>query len=493
MRKTKSLPLTGTATFDQKGTRSATETSQSYTESLKNFSAILCGFSAFLCGIKIPGSIRLGLACVVALLWVGMILTPSTAAQEDDTRQLTVIAPALNVRSGPGVTYPALAVLNQGDQVTAISHDASGWWQVRLSEGGTGWVSGGPAYVSLTTPLSAVAAVAPTVSGPVNFQNPGTLVFQTVSGGPIYAIGADGSNLHYLTTGMDPALSPDGQWVAFTRWDNPQIGARGSLWVINVDGSGERRVAENIFQPKSPTWSPDGTQIILSMTYGEHLATERKCSGERPPRSATDIEVKIEGKDDIVYCYTLLPNPYWGLRRVNVITGQSEDLNYDTHSVSPAWDPANPQRLVYDGQWGLVSLDLGQGVTSPLTTDVQHHSPIFSPDGSKLAVSYRQDDHWEIHVLNADGSGNVRLTETSYLTWAQQELSGQRPYSYNNAAPAWSPDGSQIAFLTDRSGQWEIWVMNADGSSQRPLFPAELLTGMSLQYNGVDERVLSWR
>lgn len=493
MRQTKSLPLTRAVVFGQKGTRSDTEISQRPTERLKNFSAALCDFSVILC-VKIPGPmIRLGLIWVMALLLVGMILTPSATAQENETGQLTVIAPALNVRSGPGVTYPAFNVLKQGDQVAAISHDTSGWWQVQLPDGSIGWVSGGPAYVSLTPGLSAAVAVTPTASNVSNLKSPGTLVFQTVSGGSIYAVQADGSNLHYLTTGMDPALSPDGQWVAFTRWDNPQIGALGSLWVINIDGSGERRVAENIFQPKSPTWSPDGAQIILSMTYGEHLTTERKCSGERPPRSATDIEVKIEGKDDIVYCYTLLPNPYWGLRRVNVATGQFEDLNYDTHSISPAWDPANSQRLVYDGPWGLVSLDLGQGVTSLFSSDTQNHSPVFSPDGSKLAVSYRQDDHWEIHVLNADGSGNVRLTETSYLTWAQQELSGQRPYSYNNAAPAWSPDGRQIAFLTDRSGQWEIWVMNMDGSDQRPLFPPELLAGITLQYNGVDERVLSWR
>jgi Tol biopolymer transport system component len=41
---------------------------------------------------------------------------------------------------------------------------------------------------------------------------------------------------------------------------------------------------------------------------------------------------------------------------------------------------------------------------------------------------------------------------------------------WNNAAPAWSPDGQQIAFMTDRSGKWEIWIMNADGSNQRPMF-----------------------
>jgi Tol biopolymer transport system component len=60
-------------------------------------------------------------------------------------------------------------------------------------------------------------------------------------------------------------------------------------------------------------------------------------------------------------------------------------------------------------------------------------------------------------------------------------------------SPTWSPDGSQIAFLTDRTGQWEIWVMNADGSNQRSLLPAGTLDGIALQYNGMDERVLSWR
>src|SRR5512136_3072680 len=57
----------------------------------------------------------------------------------------------------------------------------------------------------------------------------GAIVYQTASGGPIYAINADGTNLHYLTTGMDPALSPDGRQVAFVRWDTAQNGALGEV------------------------------------------------------------------------------------------------------------------------------------------------------------------------------------------------------------------------------------------------------------------------
>ena len=337
-------------------------------------------------------------------------------------------------------------------------------------------------------------------------QGGGLLVFQAVSGGPIYAVNADGSplartgdyhNLRYLTTGMDPALSPDGQWVAFTRWDDTQSGALGSLWVIRVDGSGERAVLGEIHQPKSPTWSPDGTQIVVGMQHGGRVKPERECSGQRPPRDAIDVEVKREiendGDVDVTYCYTLVAHPYWGLRLVDEATGEFEDLRSNLFSYSPSWDPTNNWHVVYDSEGGLMSLDLNRDATWEITRDVNDHSPAVSPDGSKVAVSYWQHDHWEVHVLNADGSGRVRLTETSARAAIEQMINGETPKSWNNASPVWSPDGSQIAFLTDRSGGWEIWVINADGSNQHVLLSRDVLTGLNLQYNGMDERMLSWQ
>ena len=439
----------------------------------------------------------LWLMLLTVLFLTGITFTPAATAQKGDNGQLTVVAAALNVRNGPGLTHPAFTFLRQGDQVSIISYDAANdWWQVQLPDGKLGWVSGGPEYVSVInyssgTPANPTGGVTQN-STPATQNLSETLVFQSAVGGPIYAINPGSNNLRYLTTGLDPAHSPDGQWVAFTRWETSQDGALGSLWVINVDGTGERVIMSNVFNPRTPAWSPDGTKVVIGMQHGGRPQAEITCGTDRPPRHATIISTQ---SDDgaTKFCYIQPPDPHWGLRLVDVATGQFEDLPRDVYSFSPVWDPANSWRLVFDGNEGLVNLDLNQKMKSTLTDDLNDRSPVFSPDGSKIAVSYWQHDHWEVHVINSDGSGRVRLTQTPWSAIAEQILSGQPIHSWNNAAPAWSPDGSQIAFITDRAGQWEIWVMNADGSNQQPLVASETLNDITLQYNGVNEQMLSWR
>jgi Tol biopolymer transport system component len=99
-----------------------------------------------------------------------------------------------------------------------------------------------------------------------------------------------------------------------------------------------------------------------------------------------------------------------------------------------------------------------------ISTDGRDISPVWSPDGSKIAFGFSQHDHWEIYVMDADGSNRVRLTQ-------------EEPFAVpppNNVSPAWSPDGQHIAFFTDRNGKWELYVMDADGSNQRPMFETAL-------------------
>ena len=340
---------------------------------------------------------------------------------------------------------------------------------------------------------------------PVNEPLRGRLVFQTESGGAIYVIKADGSDLRYLTAGMDPVLSPDGQQVAFTRWDNDQRGALGSVWVTNVDGTGERLVHEGLAQPKSPTWSPEsgaaGARLVVSMQSGGRLEQVWQCEslrGHQPalPEGAFDLKINMTEHGPEV-CYSLPPHPQWGLRVIDLGQGTYQDLPRDIYSYTPSWDPVNLWHVIYRGDRGLVNLDIREGTKWALTSDVNDHAPVFSPDGRRIAVSYRQDSHWEVHVLNADGSGRVRLTETSLVAQVRAHIASGDPLQslreWNNVAPAWSPDGAEIAFLTDRTGRWEIWVMKADGTDESPMFPGAVNAQIDISYRCVDERVLSWR
>ena len=89
-------------------------------------------------------------------------------------------------------------------------------------------------------------------------------------------------------------------------------------------------------------------------------------------------------------------------------------------------------------------------------TDVTLHGldPNWSPDGTRIAFTSRA----EIHVMDADGAGVVQLT------FAVTDEDGSSDRQYRSVDPDWSPDGTRIAFTSNRDGDDEIYTMNPDGS-----------------------------
>ncbi len=88
--------------------------------------------------------------------------------------------------------------------------------------------------------------------------------------------------------------------------------------------------------------------------------------------------------------------------------------------------------------------------TGHVKDTTSNYHPAWSPDGTKIAFGSTRDTNPQIYVMDPNGSNVVRLTHNS-------AADGQ---------PAWSPDGTKIAFATDRDGNNEIYVMNANGSVQ---------------------------
>ena len=105
------------------------------------------------------------------------------------------------------------------------------------------------------------------------------------------------------------------------------------------------------------------------------------------------------------------------------------------------------------------------------------------PNGGRIVFQSKEGPHWEIWSIAPDGGGIVALTRPVTT------LVDQLP---SNVAPAWSPDGQQIAYVSNRdaendAGPWRIWVMNADGSNQRPL-PLDI----PIEYTFAVEQMVSW-
>jgi len=106
-------------------------------------------------------------------------------------------------------------------------------------------------------------------------------------------------------------------------------------------------------------------------------------------------------------------------------------------------------RATSDSNWVIARIN-NDGTEKTVLTDGEANdmSPVISPDGSRIAFVSDRDGNREIYVMNADGTNPVNLTRHVAEDWT----------------PAWSPDGRYIAFSSFRDSNWELYVMRSDGS-----------------------------
>ena len=239
-------------------------------------------------------------------------------------------------------------------------------------------------------------------------------------------VSPDGSGRRRLTTdGQEyglPAISPDGQRIAFTRF-TPEVNGF-TIFVMNADGTGQTPVIHRSpYFDGEPVWSPDGNQLAFSSWK----------DGPFGPYPRIFV-VNIDGT---------------GLRQLSPDVDDNFEYAAD---FGVSWSP-DGTRIVFtrNGTLQVINVD-GSGFTA-LPNEDGAQTPWWSPDGTRIAYA-SGNPFGDIRIRNADGSNMVVVT-----THPAQEFS-----------PRWSPDGRQLVFV--RVGDdfiTQLYTINVDGSGESRL------------------------
>ncbi|MFN2183753.1 MAG: protein kinase domain-containing protein [Anaerolineae bacterium] len=251
-----------------------------------------------------------------------------------------------------------------------------------------------------------------------------------------------------------PALS--GQ-IAFPRFDP----ARGTydVYACKVDGSGCQLVYAGASQPD---FLPGGNRLVVHTWNPEEKGlTLITRSGERVWRITDQVEAarpSVDFKGELYVYHSRQesdrqPRLY---RTYGAETGPIVREASVVQGQSPSWLPDG--RILYTGCWqdacGILSIRADGTFPGQIVAGANEANPESSPDGRQVAFMSRRDGNWEVYIASIDGGEPKRLTTNAA----------------NDGLPTWSPDGRHIAFVTDREGAWAVWVMRSDGSGQRRLF-----------------------
>jgi len=237
------------------------------------------------------------------------------------------------------------------------------------------------------------------------------------------------------------------------------------IYIMNADGSDPRRITTNTHFDIGANVSPDGKTVAFHQGYGDHCctiklvaadgSTERELTnGQWPGWSPDGKRIGFNGPG------------VGGVGDIWVINVDGTGLTNVTQSPSaetrPDWSPSGTQIAFQSNRSGnpeiwIMDAD-GSNAVQLTSHPAQDQAPDWSPDGRKIVFqSNRDDTRFDVYVMNADGMDVTRLT-----------FGGGRDLD-----PDWSPDGRQIAFDSDRDFVArqirQVFVMNADGTNQRPL------------------------
>jgi TolB protein len=242
----------------------------------------------------------------------------------------------------------------------------------------------------------------------------------------IWVMDYDGANQHKITSigsvTLTPRWSPDSSRIAFTCFVPVSGVVSAQICMYSFDSNRVVSFARFRGTNNSPTWSPDGLQVMFSSSMqGNPALYVTDASGNRPKR-----------------------------------------VTYEAHGAdtSPAWNPKTGQLVAFvsDRAGGPQLYMMNADGTDTHKLDLPDMGyvidPAWSPNGQLLAFSWRRPSgNYDIYIMDVVSRQIRELTRDAE----------------RNERPSWAPDGRHIVFESTRGGTRQIWTMLADGSSPHQL------------------------
>jgi Tol biopolymer transport system component len=334
-------------------------------------------------------------------------------------------------------------------------------------------------------------------SYPVLSPDGKTILFQSDRSGDVelWTIAIDGSALKKLTSspGYDgnPSWSPDGKSIAFSSTRDKDL----EIYVMNSDGTGSKRLTTMKGDDGHPHWYPDGSRIIFNSERTSDFATNKNFDeifSVKPDgsdaRQMTDLKsvstfasVSPDGKKVVFRGSTSTPAFAWDMSsNANSLNSEIFVMDIDGKNITnitnnsafdgwPAWSPDSKKILFASNRSG--KPNSGQlFVCNPDGSDIQQLTdlagavtqPSWSADG-KLIHAFQ---HWE----TGDEHYGV-IVEVPLVRNEAKILAGptRAATSVIDSYPSISPDGKSIVFQSNRTGNAEIYTVDAEGKNLKQL------------------------